>query len=246
MYIGQSTLFPLGNDGLIGDSNTNRYASLTIARDIRFEEQKIIRDDGLIDIERFRDLNSIGPIKGIGQTRVFGDDGLVICKGSSVHGPWGSFPIQMFLSDSSTMTFIEAGKEDQSQPFKLFCFTDSIQPILVKDSTPRYMDKIPPEWTSYSSPSTGFTHKNRMFFIAGHNVYFSDPSSHEIIFENDSFNGTGGVVTVYPGEGDRIIAGISFRGLAILWKYPRGIYALNTDAIETSNWFTIRLSEKLG
>ena len=253
-YRGQSAVFPLGIGGLVGDPDTDRFASLTKAANIRFHGQRLLRDRGLADLDI--ELSGEGPITGISNSRVFGDSGLIISRGSSIYGPNFEYNLESFVPSESSISFIEAGKENQGQPPKVFAIAPTFVPILIKGQDPQPMENIPPEWLD-SPPRTGFVHRNRMFFVAGHSVYFSDPSDHEYIFgpeidddgeptENQAFHKSSGVISIYPGEGNYIIAGASFRGLAVLWKYPQGIYVINTPSSDTATWSVSKLNNDLG
>lgn len=53
-------------------------------------------------------------------------------------------------------------------------------------------------------------------------------------------------IPVYPGVGEKIIAIISFKGMLIVGKYPRGIYYVNMTDPNSANWFTVPLSLEIG
>ena len=358
-YQGLITPFPLGVEGLVGDPDTDRYGSLVKADNIRFDGQRVLRDDHLVDMRL--DLISEGPIVGLASSRIFGDDGLIVARGSYIRGPSFNYPLGTFLPNEASVSLIKAGKENQGEPPKIFVFSPTSLPVVVKNNSPQVMDEIPPEWKE-NFPTTGFVHRNRLIFIAGHNAYYSDPATHERIFvevkrieikrieirqievkriellnkgksydpkrykrvkygasnydegvsyepkrfaeirygesgyedgesfdtarydevkygENGydsgisynpkkyedvkfddenyniaesydkkrySFYRSAGVLPIYPGEGNQIIAGISFRGIAVIFKYPRGIYTVKTETIEAVGWSVQKLSEDLG
>ena len=329
-YQGLSIRYPFGVEGLIGDPDTESIGSLTRAENIRFFGQRLIRDDGLQILHD--EVEGSGRITGLATSRLFGDDGLLICRGQWITGPTFFYNINTELPEGTGASFVEAGNEDEGQPPKVFIFGPNFIPRVIKSEEPQPMDLIPLEWRD-SPPSTGFVHKSRMCFVSGHRVYYSDPSSHEELFaevkkieikkietkriQNEqypqryevvhygdelydtneaesydpprytdceygedcydvaesydppkyedceyddecyadaisddpkrySFIRSAGVITIYPGEGDGIIAAASFRSLAIVWKYPRGIYVLNTAAIDTIGWSVNKISEDLG
>lgn len=55
-----------------------------------------------------------------------------------------------------------------------------------------------------------------------------------------------GIFNVYPGEGERIVAGFSFAGYLFLWKYPRGIYYIDDSSPNSDNWTVKRLTQAVG
>ena len=61
----------------------------------------------------------------------------------------------------------------------------------------------------------------------------------------DSNSGSGSI-NIFPGEGDRISAITAFRGLLVIWKYPRGLYTLDPRDTNPSRWSVRRISDKLG
>jgi len=74
-----------------------------------------------------------------------------------------------------------------------------------------------------------------------HRIYYSTPGDHE------DFTGTGsGSILVYPGEGLRLAAGISFAGRLFLWKYPHGIYWIDDSSTTLAEWKAKRLSRAIG
>ena len=94
----------------------------------------------------------------------------------------------------------------------------------------------PPDWA--------FQHNGRMW--AGgkpHLVYGS-----ALLNQKDFAEDTEGshVFSVYPGEGERIVGGVSWRGRAFFFKYPRGIYFLDDSHADSSNWQIKRFALYVG
>lgn len=103
----------------------------------------------------------------------------------------------------------------------------------------------PPEWHPNSYPTFGFLHNGRLV-VGGsptdpHRVWISLLNDHENFIDTGAQN-----LAIYPGEGERLVGGVSFKGLAILWKYPRGIYVIDTTNPVPSNWTVNRLSSSIG
>lgn len=100
------------------------------------------------------------------------------------------------------------------------------------------------DWLSDYSPRWGFMHRGRMYVGGGgstHNVYASVLNNHS------DFRNTGTLLfSVYPGEGEIIIGGISWRNKAYLLKYPSGIYVLDDESTSTSDWGWKRISKYVG
>lgn len=92
-------------------------------------------------------------------------------------------------------------------------------------------------------PSWGFLHNNRMY--AGgrsHNIYASKLADHETYG-----TGSGGLLfNCYPGEGEYLVGGTSWRGRAYFFKYPKGIYYLDDSSTNSADWALKRLSFYVG
>jgi hypothetical protein len=84
------------------------------------------------------------------------------------------------------------------------------------------------DWATTNAPTGGFLHDFRLCAYGieayPHNVYFST------LTDLTDFTGAGRkVMSVYPGEGQKIVAGISYLETAcVIFKYPRGIYLIDT------------------
>lgn len=105
---------------------------------------------------------------------------------------------------------------------------------------------LPVDVISGSQISWGFLHGGRMYMgtvyaSKSHNVYASKLNNH-----NDFINAGSLLFQVYPGEGDGIIGGISWRGRAYIFKYPTGIYYLDDSSTNTADWGWKRLSRFVG
>lgn len=103
------------------------------------------------------------------------------------------------------------------------------------------------EWTGTNHPTTGFLHGFRQvaFGAAGqpHIVALSSPDNHQAFgasAEDSSF------LTMYPGEGERIMAGFSWREQAFFGKRPRGLYRLNDEDTNIANWETPKVTDAVG
>lgn len=135
------------------------------------------------------------------------------------------------LANPDTMgVFVAGGLESAGSNRKLFYISAS-NPVKVLSGDGVVMTSIatpPADWTGANQPTGGGYHEGRLVGFGNsnypHGVYFSTDTSHE------DFTGTGSaLVKVYPGEGERIVAGISLQRYRFyIWKYPRGLYYIDT------------------
>lgn len=143
--------------------------------------------------------------------------------------------------------FCEGGKEVAANSRKLFLFTgvDVVQVLADDAATTSNIATPPADWSGSNQPRFGFLHGSRL--MAGgnlndpHRLYFSTLANHE------DFTGAGsGSLAIYPGEGERLVGGISYKGRAILWKYPRGIYLVDSSSTTITDWSVSRLTSTVG
>lgn len=100
------------------------------------------------------------------------------------------------------------------------------------------------DWAS-NKPTWVFAHKNRMF--AGGNNNDRHRAYGSLTTDHGDYASVGAIsLNIFPGEGEGLMGGISWRGRAYFFKYPRGIYYLiDTDA-STANWYLSKLSDSVG
>lgn len=142
--------------------------------------------------------------------------------------------------------FMAGGGEAVGAGRRLFMYSGSNQVQVSADPWTTFAAIAAPaaDWAS-TFPTFGVLHANRMFAggNAGdpHRLYFSPTADH------DDFVGAGfGTLSIYPGEGERLVGGISFRGALIVFKYPAGIYIVNTADPTVANWTVVPLSRAVG
>lgn len=143
----------------------------------------------------------------------------------------------------------EAGAESQGRDKKLFICNgnDPVQVLSADGATTANIGaNAPTDWTGTNQPS--FMFRYRTALVGGgnlndpHRVYISSATDHE-----DFRAVSGGLsLSVYPGEGQRIVAGLTAFGKAYLFKYPTGIYYVVDDDTSSANWFIRKITGQYG
>jgi len=102
----------------------------------------------------------------------------------------------------------------------------------------------PADWTGTSQPIAGVVHNGRLWGWGNlndpHRIYGSLTSDHED-FTTDSLT-----MSVFPGVGQKLVAGVTTQGRLFLWKFPRGLFWLDDADITVSNWLLRQKSIALG
>jgi hypothetical protein len=148
----------------------------------------------------------------------------------TVAGDTGSYKLVTTLSDNTTTVYEDDTADGSLGANAPSSNTAGLQPV---------------DWSGANQPSFGLLHENRLWGGGNpndpHRLYFSTVANHE------DFRNTGsGTVSLYPGEGERLIGAVSFKGLIIAWKYPSGIYAVDTSDTSVANWRTTKISSTVG
>jgi hypothetical protein len=161
----------------------------------------------------------------------------------------GTFPTLLASVGVPTLFppfFVPGGGEASGQARKMFIFNEAaqVQVIIGTANTAAAISTPPADWAA-SFPIFGVQHANRMWAGGNandpHRIYFSQVTDHQI------YTGAGaGSLSVFPGEGEQLVGGISFRGLLVLFKYPRGVYVVDSRDPDVVNWRVDRLNNAIG
>lgn len=151
----------------------------------------------------------------------------------------GTFPTTLasgLTVTDSVPVFAEGGAEVAGNDRKLFIFlgSDSPEVLSADGATTAAMTAEAADWAA-NPPTFGFMHAGGGFSAARlyaggnandkHRIYYSTPTDH------GDFTGTGsGSISVYPGVGARLVGGVSWKGVAVLFK-RNAIYLLDTASI---------------
>lgn len=242
-YNGITAEFPCGQGGF--NSNQNNYIipvnQLVRARNIRFDGYTWRKVGGL----GYFDVNAIsGTPTAYGGTEYRVDDSTVrqVTAWSNgkiykeVAGDIDSVEIETGLTLTHPVIFIEGGQIQPGEAKKLFVFT--------RGTEPQYIDGDGSALTSFTGlsldwdpvfPGAAIYHDSRLLAFDHtsfpHNFYASsigDQSEFRVVDTNNTSTGAR-IFTVAPGKSDRIAAMYSLVPTVLyIFKYPRGIYKLDT------------------
>lgn len=185
------------------------------------------------------------PTPGTNQIVVFLSNGNVRADNGS-----GAFSTSMVSGLNNTRDpppwFLAVGGESVGAGRRLLLFS-ALNQVHVAASPFTTMAPIgaPAADWSASFPTFGVLHANRVWAGGNasdpHRIYYSNPADH------DDFTGAGsGTLAVFPGEGEKLVGGISTRGALIVWKYPAGIYIVDTSGSTPADWVVRPLTRAVG
>lgn len=161
----------------------------------------------------------------------------------------GAYPTTMAtaLTGVTTPQFVEGGKEAAGRSRKMFIFT-GVQPVQVMATTSLLATMSQPaaDWlvtAGGAPPAFGLVHEQRLWAGGNsndpHRLYYSTASDHENV-------SGGGSLSIFPGEGERLVGAISFKKVLVAFKRPRGIYFVDTSNPTASNWKVYRHNANVG
>ncbi len=250
-YVGEVIAIPLGEAGLTGSRALAKVPqdALLLANNISFDSGNIRKEGGA---EKYNSTaiaagpSIIGghdwwPTSGVQRMIVYTSNG-VLYKDSGD----GSFPIGLSygLSGAGVPVFAQGGQEAILNDRKLFvCDGVTLPRVLAGDANVANSIAFPAaDWIPPKQPVTMALHDGRMWAGVDHRVYYSTVDDHENFV--NAVNA--GSLAIFPGVGDRIVQIMSYKGLLIVWKYPTGIFYVDTTSPIIANWGVRRLSEAVG
>lgn len=242
---------PLALEGLNGTKNPSivRPTELLQALNVTFDAGTIQKEGGAKKYGSFGnggDEDIIGgwdwhPTPGVQRMIVVSDFGSVRRDTGG-----GTFPTNLKTGLSVVNVvpqFVDGGLESAGAVHHLFLFTEknAVQ-VLDDDGTTMGDLALPPaDWTGSNQPKCGVIHEGRMCGAGNgndpHRVYMSATGDHE------DFTTASLTFSIYPGEGDGIVAMVSYKGLLVVFKEPKFTYIIDTTAVATSDWKVFKASD---
>lgn len=252
---------PLGRRGLNSSNNQAeiQIESLIEANNITYENNLIQKEGGA---EKFTSTSTpplattvavIGgwewkPDQATSRPVILGSNGTYLKDDGS--GAFTTATLASGLTATGVVTFVEGGNEAAGRDRKLFMFAGGMIPqVLAGDGASTASVANPPaDWLTTAagaSPTFGLFHDNRVWGGGNsnfpHGLYYSSATDHEEFSTADA-----GLFTVYPGQGETLVGGVSFRGVIFAFKRPRGIYIVDTSDPTITNWSVALLNNNIG
>lgn len=254
-YIGNSVEIPLGPNGLTGSKNLAGIPSTFFleATNISYETGAISKEGGSAKYN----ASAIA-----GTPRIIGgwdwwpgattQRMIVAASDGKIYKDSGTATFPVTLKTGLTTTdvvpvFVEGGYEVAANSRKLFTFTgiNPVQVLAADGAITTNLATPPADWAGTNQPIGGCIHEARLWGYGNindpHRLYYSTTTNHE-----DFTSAGSGSVSVYSGEGERILAAVSFKGALIVWKRPYGVYLVDTSSATIANWRVSRLTQSVG
>ena len=258
-YQGLIVPVPLGQAGLTGTTSLTRLdpGHLTVFRNGAYLPGGIAKEGGSAKLNSTAIVLNTAVLAGhdwwpsatVQRAVVVMADG-TIRKDDGAGGAWTTLASGIGgLSLSPPPVMVEAGAEAAGRARKLFIFGGAVNPhVLPGDSAgPIAQIAFPPsDWAPPIVPIAGTVHVGRLWGWGNsndpHRLYYSAVTDHE-----DFRTASGaGSLSVFPGDGGTLEAAVSFKGLLVAWKRPRGIYVVDTAGPDPAQWSVQRLTGEVG
>lgn len=250
-YAGTTARIPVGSLGLSGSKNPSQMqpGHLKFVEGVLLEGGTIRKQGGA------QKLNATTLAHGIldGTSWTVGAvtyDIVFLDNGTVMRGTAGTFGTTLVSGLTADLTpppvFVAGGGENVGAAAKLFLFSTSNQVKVLNAAATTFASIANPaaDWAS-TFPTFGAQHVGRLWAGGNasdpHRIYYSKSLDH-----GDFVNADAGTLAIFPGEGQRLVAAISFRDMLVLWKYPTGIYIVNTTDPTPANWQVKKLSRNVG
>ncbi|MDE1839572.1 MAG: hypothetical protein KGH87_06600 [Thaumarchaeota archaeon] len=166
----------------------------------------------------------------------------------------GTYPTTVaggYTTSSIVPFFFEAGKEAAAKNKKLMILTGKDVPKCIDGdgTTLTAFTSVPADWSGVNEPSCGSVHQFHAWYAGNvnqpHTLYYSTLQDHTDL-TNTGMNTGAGTMQVFPGEGSKIVAMLSYKGLLVVWKWPFGVYLVNTTDPNSTNWGVTRVTSAIG
>lgn len=242
---------PIGLDGLYGSRNPAALppTALTVADNLTYIDNTMRKEGGASKYNATPISGAPRILAGFDWWPTVTDQRSVILTSSGTllkDSGTGTYPVTLktgLTTASGLGLLVAGGKEAAAGNRKLFCFTgsDPVQVLSGDGVTTSNISAPPADWAGTNQPVGGVIHQSRLFGYGNlndpHRLYYSDVTNHEMV--SNTFS-------IYPGVGERILAAFSLRGFLIVFKFPQGVFLLDTRDPSQVNWRPDKISDEVG
>ena len=253
-YRGETITLPVGLQGFNGSQNPSQLqpGHMSYVEGVDIDGGILVKDGGAQKLNSSALNSGASIIAGINWNPAGDNHDVIMLSDGDVLKDTGAGTFGTTLTSGLSAPtifnpfFVTAGGEAVGETPKLFLFSEANQ-VQVVEGAANSMAAIadpPTDWAS-SFPVFGVQHSNRLWGGGNssdpHRMYYSMLTDH-----GDFVDATAGTLAVYPGEGRQLVGGISFNGVLIVWKYPKGIYVIDTRNSDKAEWSVTKLSGAVG
>lgn len=149
------------------------------------------------------------------------------------------------IDTSNYVRMLAAGQEESGNDRKIFIYNgkDPVQ-VIAGDNTTRANIATPAaDWTTNRQPIMGIVYRGAHWAWGSdpHRMYKSDELDHEKFVGGDAQQ-----YNVFPGDGEAILDAVVFRSRLFVVKKPFGLYYLNDQDTDSTNWYFVKLLSNFG
>jgi hypothetical protein len=227
----------LGKDGIYGIRNADRVplGSARLLRNVSMEDRTLrteggaaslgvaIGSSGLASFDYFPTQTQQRTVTAFADGTVRKDDG---------NGTYSAALVSGLTTSGQIPHFVKGGAEQLGNNVKLF-MADRVNAVRVLSGDGTVMTTIsnpPADWSGANQPFCLCAHAGFLWGALGDRVYRSSILDHEdfLTFPYQR--------PIFPGVGEYISAMWSYKGFLVIWKFPRGVFLLDTRNAAEANW----------
>lgn len=250
MYEGVTVIeLILGREGLWGLKNRNLIpiGGLVQARNMTLEDHSLRVGGGAALVGSAFGGGTVAGVEAIDywpdtstqRTVVVGDNGSVY-KDDGAGGSWVVL-VSGLTTANSVPHLVPGGGEAAGNNRKLFLFTrvNAVRVLSGDAATMATISDPPGAWSGLNHPGFGVVHDGYLW--AGGMANDPHGLDRSLQTNHENFTSTVYHLRVFPGEGERLVGGISYKGVLLVFKYPEGVYAVDTSDSTPANWRVIKV-----
>jgi hypothetical protein len=233
----------LGREGIYGLRNADKVpiGAAKLLRNASLEDRTFRTEGGATSIGAA--VGSIGraaidywPTTSQQRTIAFFADGTI--RKDNAEGTF-STTLVSGLSDSGVPMFVRGGSEALGNNPKIFMANgvDAVRVLSGDGATMSAISRPPADWSGTNQPRSLCVHAGYLWGAQGDRVYRSRLEDHEdfLTFPYQK--------PIEPGVGEYITAMASYKGFLVIWKYPLGVFILDTSNPSDSQWGTAQVGQ---